>query len=124
MDKLKWGNFTIKDSGQRKTFKSGMQRDSKINPLRYDLIWQPGLKRLATHMGNGALKYSENNWMKADSQDEATRFKASLLRHAMQLLNNEVDEDHMSAVVFNAFGLEYTRERIQELKDKLQNEAL
>ena len=104
--------FEIKDSGERKTFDSGMQRDSKKNPVRYDLIWQPGLKRLAIHMGNGAIKYSPNNWMKANSQDELDRFRESSYRHFMQWFNGERDEDHISATIFNLFGAEYTKERI------------
>jgi hypothetical protein len=39
--------FVTKDSGERQTFASGMQRDTGAKPLRPDLIYQPMLDRWA-----------------------------------------------------------------------------
>jgi hypothetical protein len=104
--------FEIKDSGERLTFPTGMQRDSGKKTLRPDLIWLPGLIRLAEHYGKGALKYSERNWEKASTQEELDRFKASAFRHFVQWMNGERDEDHMSAIVFNLFGAEFVRAKL------------
>jgi hypothetical protein len=106
--------FAIKDSGERQTFSTGMVRDSSKKTLRPDLIWQPGLIRLAEHYGKGALKYTERNWEKASTQEELERFRASAFRHFVQWFNGERDEDHMSATIFNLFGAEYVRERLGE----------
>lgn len=105
-------NFTTKDSGERQEFSTGMVRDVSKEKARYDLIWQPGLKRLAELMGRGAAKYSERNWEKAETQQELNRFRESAYRHFMQWFNNEIDEDHMSAVIFNLFGAEMVKEKL------------
>jgi hypothetical protein len=106
-------NFVIKDSGERKTFSTGMQRDSGAKTLRPDLVWTPGLIRVAEHYGKGALKYAERNWEKAGTQEELDRFKASAFRHFLQWFRGDVDEDHMSATVFNLFGAEYVKAKLE-----------
>lgn len=104
--------YDIKDSGSRQTFSTGMQRDNGEKTLRPDLIWLPGLIRLAQHYGKGALKYAERNWEKAKTIEEQLRFQASAFRHFIQWMRGDRDEDHMSAVIFNMFGYEYVRERL------------
>lgn len=110
--------FTIKDSGERHTFATGMVRDSGQKTLRPDLIWLPGIIRLAEHYGKGAIKYSERNWEKASTVEEMARFKASAFRHFIQWFNGDRDEDHMSAVIFNLFGAEYVREQLVAKAEK------
>ena len=106
--------FETKDSGNRQEFSTGMRRDVQTGKPRYDLIWQPGIKRLAELMARGAEKYSERNWEKASTQEELERFKASAYRHFMQWFNGEVDEDHMSGCIFNLFGTEFVKEKLNE----------
>lgn len=105
--------FITKDSGERIEFSTGMKRDVQKGKARFDLCWKPLLWRWAELMGRGADKYGENNWMKAQTEEELTRFKASAERHLQQLLRGDTDEDHAAAVVFNIAGIEYTRERIR-----------
>lgn len=107
------GIFEIKDSGERKTFSTGMIRDSGKKTLRPDLIWQTGLVRLAEHYGKGALKYAERNWEKAGTAEELERFRASAYRHFVQWFRGDRDEDHMAAVIFNLFGAEYVIEKLE-----------
>src|ERR1700686_733699 len=107
----------IKDSGERKVFSTGMQRDSGLKILRPDLIWNPGLIRLAEHYGKGAQKYSERNWEKASTQEELERFKASAFRHFMQWFRGDRDEDHMCACIFNLFGTEYVQEKLGNVQN-------
>ena len=102
-------DFDIKDSGERMEFSTGMKRDSGQKILRPDLIWLPGLIRLAEHYGRGALKYEERNWEKAGTPEELERFRASAFRHFVQWQRGDRDEDHMSAVIFNMFGAEFVR---------------
>jgi hypothetical protein len=105
--------FITKDSGERQEFSTGMRRDVQKGKPRYDLIWQPGLKRVAELMGRGAEKYSERNWEKAATQEELERFKASAYRHFCQWFTGETDEDHMAGTIFNLFGAEYVKERLK-----------
>lgn len=111
--------FVTKDSGARKEWESGMQRDTQDDKPRFDLIWQPMLKRWAELMARGAKKYDENNWMKANSPEELVRFKASAYRHLFQWFNGEnPEEDHAAAIFFNVMGAEYVKEKIDKEEKK------
>ncbi len=105
--------FEVKDSGERKVFSTGMQRDSGLKILRPDLIWMPGLIRLAELYGKGAVKYAERNWEKAETQEELDRFRASAFRHFIQWFMGDRSEDHMAAVIFNLFGAEMVRMKLE-----------
>ena len=104
--------FETKDSGERVSFATGMVRDVQKGKARFDLIWKPMLWRWAELMGRGADKYGENNWMKASTEEELNRFKASAERHLQQLLRGDTDEDHAAAVLFNIAGIEYVKGRM------------
>ena len=100
--------YAIKDSGERKQFDSGMVRDTTRDKVDYLLVRDgPMYERWARHMTLGAAKYSKRNWMKADGQEDLTRFQESAIRHFEQWLKGETDEDHAAAVFFNINGAEY-----------------
>lgn len=102
-------DFVVKDSGERQTFSTGMQRDSGLKILRPDLVDQDMLRRWAELMGKGALKYGERNWEKARTLEELARFRASAYRHFFQWYNGlNQEEDHAAAVLFNIAGAERT----------------
>jgi hypothetical protein len=105
--------YKTKDSGERQTFATGMQRDIQTNKPRYDLVDWPMIKRWAELMQRGALKYGEHNWKKACTQEELDRFRASALRHMIQWFNNEQDEDHGAAVLFNISGAEMVMAKLK-----------
>ncbi len=90
-----------------------MSRSSTNGKPRYDLVWKPGLKRFAEHMGKGVVIHGERNWEKACTQSDLDRFKESANRHFEQWMMGERDEDHMSAVIFNLFGAEMVREKLK-----------
>lgn len=106
--------FRTIDTGNKQTFSTGMQRNASEGKPRYDLIWKPGLKRLAELYARGAKVYGDRNWEKASTQEEMDRFDESLLRHVFQLLEGDRSEDHMAAIVFNAFGREMVREKLKK----------
>ena len=72
------------------------------------------LTRLALLLERGKQKYGLRNWEKASSEEEYERFKDSALRHMMQWMNNESDEDHAAAVMFNIIAAEYTKRKIND----------
>ncbi|ASU78509.1 hypothetical protein CDG81_09705 [Actinopolyspora erythraea] len=72
------------------------------------------LTRFARHMGRGAEKYSDRNWEKFEDKDALERAKSSLLRHVMQLVNGETDEDHAAAVMFNVMAVEHVRSKLND----------
>ncbi len=115
------GKFMIKDSGKRQKL-PGMVRDVTDDKIDYTLVLDgPLIERLARHLTDGAKKYSKRNWMGAHTQAEYDRFRESLLRHLIQYLRGDSDEDHFAAIVFNLNGMEYVKERMttQEGKDRL-----
>jgi len=115
--------FKVKDSGERIQFESGMVRDAAKGKVDYTLALDgPMFERWATHLQkaceagpNGEPpKYEERNWMKATGEAELRRFRASALRHLLQWLRGERDEDHAAAVFFNVCGAEYVMEKMNE----------
>lgn len=108
-------DYTIKDSGKRQTYKSGAVRDTNEGKIRYDLLPIECLKRLAEHYTKGAKKYDDNNWKKGIP---TKRFIESTWRHWGQYLLGRVfpedeayiEEDHLSAIVFNVFGIMFNEE--------------
>lgn len=109
--------FQTKDSGKREEFKSGMKRDTTEGKVLWHLVASgPLLKRWAELLTRGAVKYDADNWMKADGEEELKRFKESAFRHFMQWYNNDLDEDHGAAVIFNINGAEYVKEKLDKRK--------
>jgi hypothetical protein len=115
--------FTTKDSGERQSYASGMQRDTERGKPRFDLLMPKGvpfadqmLTRFAALMARGAEKYDARNWEQADSAAELERYHSSAFRHFMQWIAGETDEDHAAAVMFNLMAAE-------TLKYKLAFEA-
>lgn len=105
-------NFIVRDSGQRQEFESGMRRDTAEGKPLYTLLDRKMLTRLAEHLTKGAKKYGRENWKLANSPEELERFKDSAFRHFIQWLDGEVDEDHMSAVIFNLWAAEYVKDKL------------
>lgn len=110
--------FEIKDSGERKSFASGMVRDVTTGKIQYHRVLDgPMFKRWAEHLTKGATKYPDiapgkANWTLAKSEEERQRFKESALRHFIAWYEGETDEDHAAGVFFNINGAEYTKDRI------------
>ncbi len=107
--------YETKDSGERAEYDSGMVRDTETGKPRFDLLLPEGvpykdqfLTRVAELLARGAEKYSDRNWELASGSAELARFRGSALRHLMQWINGEDDEDHAAAVVFNLLAHETT----------------
>lgn len=115
------GDYSTKDSGERAQFDSGMVRDTQTGKPRYDLIPLAPLKRVAELYARGAEKYGERNWEQANSDEELSRFTASLLRHAYQAIEGQEDEDHFAAVVFNAFGAMFVKAKMGHREPTMKN---
>jgi len=98
----------MKDSGDRQTFETGAVRDCGDKP-RPDLISPFMKERVGIWLAKGAKKYSERNWEKGIP---FSRCIASLERHLMSYQQGKTDEDHLSAIVFNAMALIHYEEMI------------
>lgn len=113
--------YQTKDSGERVKYESGFTRDVTTGKPRYDLIPHELLKRLAELYARGAEKYGEENYKLATSEAEIKRFKQSAFRHFMQWFEEQEDEDHALATVWNIFSYEWHEKhkltKLKSLKD-------
>lgn len=110
--------FTIKDSGKREQFTSGMVRDTAVDKVNFlKVLDGPMLHRWAAHLTKGAVKYPDiapgvANWTLASGEPEYQRAKESALRHMLQYLRGDRDEDHAAAVFFNLNLAEYVKAKL------------
>lgn len=121
--------FVTKDSGERRQFESGMQRDTTTGKWLFHLVrFGPMFLRWVGLLTRGAVKYDENNWMRANGEEELKRFLESAERHFAVWMTyrqtgvniedpehptrNPLTEDHAAAVFFNINGAEYVVERM------------
>lgn len=101
----------IKDSGERRSWKTGAQRDSSSDSKgRPDLRPVHALNVLDQHMARGALKYEARNW---ELGMPLSIYYNSATRHAEKFLAGYDDEDHLAAWFWNVACLIETRERIR-----------
>lgn len=92
----------IKSSGKTSEFTSGSRRDSLDGKPRMELLPYDLLSRVAVWYGLGATKYGDNNWRMGQKQSHVL---GSLMRHLDKYIRGESDEDHLSAVIWNALCL-------------------
>lgn len=109
-------NYLTKDSGKREEYDSGMVRDTNEGKARWDLLFARDvpysaqfLTRVADLLYRGSVKYAARNWEQASTQEELDRMHESGLRHMMQYIAGETDEDHAAAVVANLLFAETTK---------------
>jgi len=100
----------IKDSGQRRKFNTGAQRDRAKGKGRPFLISPIFKQRLAVWLELGAEKYSARNWEKGMPLSE---YYESLYRHLDQHQEGLRDEDHLAAAAFNLMALIHTEEMVR-----------
>ena len=113
--------YITKDSGKRQEYESGMRRDLQDGKPDFSLIVSQNqpydemmLTRWAALMTRGAEKYGRNNWQLANSQEELDRFKSSAMRHFIQWITGEDDEDHAAAVMFNINCAEFVKWKLKQ----------
>jgi hypothetical protein len=100
----------VVDSGERQSFETGSVRDTRAGKGRFDLIPPYALYRLARHYENGAKKYGDHNWLKGQP---VSRYLDSAIRHLFKYLGGFRDEDHLTAVAWNALAAVETLYRIE-----------
>jgi|SRR5579871_261819 len=113
------GNFVVKDSGERRVFSSGAQRDAASNKGFFHLIPYYPLERVAMLYQAGAIKYGKNNWRKGMP---CSVFFDSCARHLMKLADGWEDEDHAAAILWNAMAYIWTEN--EALNGRLPKELL
>ncbi len=109
--------FAVKDSGEREEYASGVVRDAEEGKVDYTyVIPGPMLDRWANHL-KGAVKHDRDNWLLGNSDEEYHRARRSAVRHMVQWVRGETDEDHAAAVFFNLNAAEYFKARPEPDKE-------
>lgn len=103
-------DYKIKDSGQRRDFKTGAVRDMASGKGRFDLIPWEVVRALAIHYEKGCLKYGDRNWEKGIPVHS---FLDSAMRHLAQVIDGCDDENHLIAAIWNLVCAYQTILRIQ-----------
>lgn len=105
-----------KDSGTRRAFSTGSQRDAATGKGRYDLVSPLALLRLALLYERGAEKYDARNWEKGQPQSV---YLDSAMRHLQKHLAGWRDEDHLAACAWNVFCMMHQEEQRDRLPAEL-----
>lgn len=92
----------LKTSGKIREFSSGSVRDSAEGKAPFELLPWDLMERVAIWYGLGADKYGRNNWRLGQPQSAVI---GSLLRHLRKYILGYKDEDHLAAIIWNAFSL-------------------
>ena len=105
----------LEDSGERKTYESGGQKDPGSADLygRFDLIPPEALERLALVYARGAKKYEARNWERGIPQDACID---AALRHINRWRKGESTEDHLAAAAFWLFAIMFFEEKEKRMK--------
>lgn len=107
--------YELKDSGARRVFDTGAQRDRGEQKTRPDLISPFFLDRVGMVCAKGAEKYAPRNWEKGMPLSE---FLASAERHLMQFKMGLTDEDHIGQCAWNLMCIIHFQElNVTELDD-------
>lgn len=97
-------------------FPSGAVRDTQEGKIDFvDVISWTALNRYAAYMTSKKIKYGGGNFKKGIPIES---YEKSLLRHIDKYIrnkhengNDEINEDHLSAIIFNTFGLIHEEEQ-------------
>lgn len=103
----------IKFSDKTEKYKTKSLRGNSQGKGRFDLLPPTAISRVAKHFESGGKKYGDRNWEKGVPLN---RYIDSTLRHLFQILDNQTDEDHEAAVVWNMLCFMETKEKIKKGK--------
>lgn len=98
-------------------------REDKSDKLNYTLIPPQMLARVAKTYTDWWKVHWKFNRLKWDKQF-MTICKESSMRHFMQWMSWETDEDHMAACVFNLFAYETLKDKLSGKLDNYMKEKL
>lgn len=101
------------DRGVTKRHASGFVRSDDVGKPDYTTLDLDFLERWAVHMTANIADKGHNNWRNASTPEDVERCKQSAWRHFIAWLNDETDEDHAVALVFNIATAEHARKSMR-----------
>ena len=104
-------DYNLKDSGERKVFETGANRDVSSGKGRFELLPPMTLRAMAIHFEKGCQKYGDRNWEKGIP---ISRYADSAMRHLLQFIDGCDDENHLIASIWNLMCAYETIQKIQK----------
>lgn len=101
-------------SKEMKSFSTGAKREDKTGKGRCDLLPPAALIRLSKHFEKGAEDHGDRNWELGIPMHS---FIDSGLRHLLQYMDGQTDEDHLCAAAWNILCALETEEKRPEMQD-------
>ena len=103
--------YKLKDSGKRRKFKTGSNRDLAVGKGRPELMSPLVDMALSLHFEKGGSKYGERNWEKGQP---LSVYLGSAERHKNKYRVGIWDEDHLIAWLWNVYCLVHTKLAIDQ----------
>ena len=100
----------LQDSGERRTFETGAQRDRQAGKGRFDLLPPTAIRALARVFEEGARKYECRGWEKGMP---LCNYIDSALRHISDHMEGKRDEPHIAQACWNLVAYLHTATMIQ-----------
>jgi len=108
----------------QKQEKDNLIQVKSVHYSNFHVISPKTYTRLAYHYSHGAKKYDPWNWAKGMP---LSTFHASLMRHIYAFISDEPDEDHLSAIFFNAASIlhfkQINRHDVDDISPRLEEWA-
>tara|TARA_S200002703_G_C3710000_1_gene218077 strand:+ start:205 stop:552 length:348 start_codon:yes stop_codon:yes gene_type:complete len=98
-------------SGKMSHFTTGAVRDAMDGKGLPSHMPTSALRAASRRFEEGAEKYGSGNWEKGIP---LSRYIDSIYRHLWDFMEGDEEEDHLSAVMWNAMCLYETKEKIDE----------
>lgn len=106
---IKVGEFELKDTGHRKVFDTGAQRDAAPGKGWPHCVPCVAKDREAKWYEAGGQKYGRHNWREGIP---LSNYLDSASRHLDKLMDGQMDEDHAAAVRWNMGCFIWTQQEI------------
>jgi hypothetical protein len=125
------GKYVTKDSGEKAVHSDGVQRDTQVGKTKFTLMFPRGVPmreqlftRVAELYTRGGEKYGDRNWENSCAPDTLDHHLEALWRHFMSFFFEEnTEEDHAAAIIWNINAVELTRRNIRQSTPKQLTEA-
>lgn len=110
-------NHLDRESEKVDTYEGGSYRDSALGKGMYYEIPPIALKRVAARYEYGEVKYGKSGEFKKGIP--VSRCVDSMFRHLLNYLEGDNEEDHLAALVWNAFAIMHMEK--PDMVDKWQD---
>jgi len=110
-------NWLFGGTGDTVDYSSGFRRSNDSGKPRFDLIDLDMLKRWAAHMAANVESKGDGNFRSASTGEDLARCIQSAWRHFVAFVEDQRDEDHAVALLFNVSCAEMIRGKLREASD-------